>query len=68
MVDYAEITDKICATIAKVAKPLTQTQRIALAGALAVWMEKAIASTRAKRIERCRHGVAVLNHCKLCDY
>jgi len=39
--DYAEAANSVAETIAKGSKPLTEAQRIVMAGAMAVWLEKA---------------------------
>ena len=44
--DYARIIDSITETIAKVAEPLTEEQRLALIGAVAVWLEKMVMEER----------------------
>lgn len=40
MIDYSTIANSIANTIAKGGKPLTETQRPLLVGALAVWLDK----------------------------
>lgn len=39
--DYSKATEAIAGTIAKVSKPLTESQKMVMAGAIAVWMDKA---------------------------
>lgn len=40
MTNYAEIANSIADTIAKCSKPLSESQRLVLAGSVAVWMDK----------------------------
>lgn len=51
--DYSEIADSIAKTIAAAATPLTQTQKIVMAGAVAVWIEKAVELEREACAEAC---------------
>lgn len=39
--DYSEAAKSVAETIAKGSKPLTEAQRLVMAGAMAVWLEKA---------------------------
>lgn len=47
--DYSEIGAGIAATIAKCSKPLTESQRIVMIGAVAIYAEKAIADALSQR-------------------
>jgi hypothetical protein len=39
--DYSEAANSVAETIAKGSKPLTEAQKMLMAGAMAVWMDKA---------------------------
>lgn len=39
--DYMKAIDTIAETLEKLGEPLTETQRLSMAGSVAVWLEKA---------------------------
>ena len=50
--DYSKVADSIAETIAKSTEPLAPIQRQVLAGAVAVWIEKAIKNERTRCIKQ----------------
>lgn len=55
--DYSEMTNAICETIAKVETPLTDDQRMVLAGSLSVHVDKAIKEQDARTRHACAAAV-----------
>ena len=49
-VDAVTVTSSIVDTVAKVCPPLTDDQRMVIAGALAVWLDKARHAARAEAL------------------
>lgn len=45
-VDYNKVIESIASTLEKLGSPLSEDQRIVMAGAVAVWIEKAKADQR----------------------
>ncbi len=56
MIDYVAAADNIAEVIAAVDTPLTEGQRILLAGAVAVWLDHAKAEGRAVIVARLSAG------------
>ena len=55
--DYSKAADAVAETIAKCGKPLTDDQKMLMAGAMAVWMEKA-------RKDGISHAKGMYAHCQ----